>query len=329
MDLRPPPDESGPIAEPAPRRLSFERVPLAALRADPFSLAGEILSRTWATYQARLAACWIAEWGEALANWSILATVFFVISGVNEAIREPALLESSRFAVFLVQILVPVWLRIGLDLIQLRIARREPVAIEDLFRGGRFLLTKLLATAVLLAVAGMPVLVVYYAVGGLLSRFPSFAADLGAFILLAAARAPEPVLESLNRSLSSEWSQGIDVVLMTIAVTVGLGSILILVLLARLGQFGYLIFDRHAGVLESLRGSWHLTRGRLETVVLIYLAHITINLAGLLAFCVGLLFTLPLTDLLLATTYDALSEDSRDWLPLGPEDPGTEDSPGA
>ncbi len=263
MDLRPPTDERGPIDDPAPRRLSFERIAPAALLTDPQSLAGEILSRTWSTYQARLSACWFGYWGEALANWSILATVLLVISGLNDALREPAFLEFSRFAFFLIQILVPVWLRIGLDLIMLKIVRQEPVAVEDLFRGGRLLLTKLLATAAILAVAGMPVLVVYYAIDWCLSEFPAFSSNLGVFVLLSAAKAPEPVLESLNRSLSSEWSHGIDVALMTIVGTVGLGSLLILVLLARLGQFGYLIIDRDAGVLESLRGSWRLTHGRL------------------------------------------------------------------
>jgi hypothetical protein len=307
MELRPPHDDRGPVDHPVPRRLSFERVPPAALLTDPLSLASEVLSRTWSTYQARLSACWIAYWGEALANWSILVTALFVITSLNEAVPEPAFLEFSRFLLFLSQVLVPVWLQIGLNLALLKIARGEPVALEDLFRGGRFLLTTLLATAVVLALASVPVLVAYYAIDWFLSEFATFSFNLGVLVLLSAARAPVSVLESLNRSLSSEWNQGINLVLMTIVSTLSLGSILVLVLLARLGQFWYLILDRDAGVLESLRGSWHLTRGRVATVFLMYLAHATINLAGGLAFCVGLFFTLPLTDLLLATTYDALS----------------------
>jgi hypothetical protein len=320
MDLPPPPDDRGPIGDSAPRRLSFERIEPAALATDPASLARAIVARTGATYRARLSACWLAYWGEALGNWSIVATAIAVISGINDALGDPALLELSRFASFLVQILVPVWLQIGLTMILLKLARQRPVAVEDLFRGGRFLLTKLLANALFLAVAAIPVLAAYLAIDAFLARFPSFSSYLGIFVLLSAAQAPLPVLESLNRSLSSEWSHGVDLALMTIVITVGLGSIPILVLLARLGQFGYLIFDRNAGVLESLRGSWRLTRGRLTTVCLMYVTSIAINLAGLLAFCVGLFFTLPLTDLLLATTYDALIASSPEWEPLGPED---------
>ena len=80
----------------------------------------------------------------------------------------------------------------------------------------------------------------------------------------------------------------------------------------RLGQFPYLIIDRGEGVLDSLRMSMRLTRGRATTVFLVYLAQLTINLAGLLAFNVGLLLTLPMTSLLSAVTYHAL---------CGPPDP--------
>jgi hypothetical protein len=316
MDPPPPPDDRGPIDDSTPRRLSFEPIAPPPSLADPVSLAREILSRTWSTFQARLPACWIAYWGEALAYWAILVAAVEVISGLDDALRNPEFQEFSRFTIFLIEILVPVWLQIGLSMILLKIARQEPVAVEDLFRGGRFLLTKLLAHALFLAVAALPVLAVHFGIERLLSRFPSFSSQVGVFILLAAAQAPVPVLESLNRSLSSEWSQGVDLALMTVVVTVGLASVPIFLLLARLGQFGYLIFDRNAGVLESLRGSWRLTRGRLVTVTLLYLAYVAINVAGVLAFCVGLFFTLPLTDLLLAVTFDALSGSSGDWEPL-------------
>ena len=237
------------------------------------------------------------------------------------------LLEFSGFLLFLFQIIVPVWLQIGLNLALLKVVRQQPVALEDLFRGGRYLLTTLLAWVVILAVTSVPVLVVSYAIDRFLSEFASFSDNLGALVLLSAVGAPQPVLESINANLSSEWNHGVDLVLMTIVSTVGLGSVLVLGLLARLGQFGYLILDRNAGVLESLRGSCALTRGRVTTVFLIYLAYAAINLAGALAFCVGLFFTLPLTDLLRATTYDALNECSDDGYPSDAESPETDGSP--
>ena len=93
----------------------------------------------------------------------------------------------------------------------------------------------------------------------------------------------------------------------------------------RLGQFPFLIIDRDAGVLESHRLSWELTRGRAATVFLVYLAQLTINLAGLLTFYVGLFVTLPLTSLVTAVTYNALCGHPAATVPPRP---GTADEDG-
>ena len=50
-------------------------------------------------------------------------------------------------------------------------------------------------------------------------------------------------------------------------------------------------------MLESLRMSMKLTRGRVSTLLLVHLAQFTINVAGLLVCCLGLFVTLPLTSL--------------------------------
>jgi uncharacterized membrane protein len=92
----------------------------------------------------------------------------------------------------------------------------------------------------------------------------------------------------------------------------------VLAVLARLGQFSYLIIDQGTGVVDALRGSWRLTRGRFATVIAVYLAYFTINCAGLLALCVGWIFTLPMTSLLLVMTYLALSEGARARVPRYP-----------
>ena len=252
-DPRPPLDDRGPVDDSAPRRLSFEQVRPVVPVTNPSSFAGEILSRTWSTYRAKLSACWIVYWGEVLANWSILVTADFLIAGLNDAFREPGLMEFFRFLDFLVRIIVPVWLQIGLNLALLKITRQEPAALEDLFRGGRYLLTTLLGSVAFLAVASVPVLVVYYAIDWCMGKFESFSTNLGCARAALGRRAPQRVLESINTNLSSEWNHGVDLALMTIVSAVGLVSVIVLVLMARLGQFWYLILDRDAGVLESLR----------------------------------------------------------------------------
>ena len=72
-------------------------------------------------------------------------------------------------------------------------------------------------------------------------------------------------------------------------------------------------------MLESHRLSWELTRGRAATVFLVYLAQLTINLAGLLTFYVGLFVTLPMTSLVTAVTYNALCGHPEATVPPEPK----------
>jgi hypothetical protein len=270
MDLRPPPedrDELDPFAAP---RAAAEP---ALLPGIPFTVA-DLLHQTWTIYQARVGACLAAYWGAAAAAWLILQTLTLVLTGLNDAVREPVFLELSRFLAFSGIIIIPAWMQIGQNRALLKIARREPVAIDDLFRGGPYLLTTLLAMLVLLAAAGTPLW----------------------------------IIDRLTEAILSESHDNLMMIVLTLAMGIGLGMGVVLAVLVRLGFSSYLIFDRGAGVWESVQGSWHLTRGQVATVILVYLAHLTVNFAGLLAFCVGLVFTLPLTSLLLAVTYQALSE---------------------
>ena len=60
---------------------------------------------------------------------------------------------------------------------------------------------------------------------------------------------------------------------------------------ARFSQFPYMIIDHNAGAMDSLRWSWEVTRGRVSTLFGVYTMVFLINLGGLLACFVGLLFT--------------------------------------
>ena len=72
-------------------------------------------------------------------------------------------------------------------------------------------------------------------------------------------------------------------------------------------QFWYVIVDRNAGIIESLGLSKRLTDGNKVTLLGIYLLVFLINLGGLLACCIGLLFTASFTTLLGAVIYLALT----------------------
>jgi uncharacterized membrane protein len=75
----------------------------------------------------------------------------------------------------------------------------------------------------------------------------------------------------------------------------------------RLGLFIYVVIDQNAGVFSSLALAWQLCKGRMANLALVYLLVVTVNLAGFLMFCVGLIFTLPFCSLILAVTYRALT----------------------
>jgi hypothetical protein len=188
MDQGFPSDESGPASP----HLATDPDRAPARLAEPIALAVEILARTWAIYRARLAVCWAVYWGEAFANWSILLVSALVLFGMEAAFKEPALAEFSQFLIFLARIIVPIWLQIGLNLALLKIVRDRPVALEDLFRGGPFLLATLLATIAVLAVALVPPLAAYLAIDGFLSRLTAFSHALATLVLLSVARSPRP-----------------------------------------------------------------------------------------------------------------------------------------
>jgi hypothetical protein len=111
----------------------------------------------------------------------------------------------------------------------------------------------------------------------------------------------------------------------------GGGLVLSLYLLARLGQFHYLITDRAAGVARAIIESYQLTRGRAVTLMAVYILLAGINLVGFVSMVVGavlmapsvglnevvtlpfvipLIFTLPFTSLAAAVVYDSLGPET-------------------
>ncbi len=76
-----------------------------------------------------------------------------------------------------------------------------------------------------------------------------------------------------------------------------------------LSQAGYLVFDRGLGGLDALKASWRLMIGYRMRLLLLTLALVGINLLGLLALCIGLLVTAPLTAVILAVFYERV----RQW----------------
>jgi hypothetical protein len=308
MDLRQPADDERAADAESAISLPIERQDAANARARRAPRVGDLIRVTWSIFLARFSICLAAYWGSTAASWLILLVVSLTLAGLNDLVREPAFFEFVRFLLFLADVIVPAWLQIGLNLALLKIARQEPTTIEDLFRGGPYLLTTLLASLVFLSLAAAPCGLVYLFAEALAAEHQGLLMTIAAIPMLVAARASEPVLQGALNLAVAELTPAAISSFLALGCVAALASAVVLALLARLGQYAYLVLDQGAGVLDSIIGSRKLTRGWLPTLALVYLAALAINVAGLLTFCVGLCFSLPLASLLMAVTYQALIE---------------------
>jgi uncharacterized membrane protein len=81
-----------------------------------------------------------------------------------------------------------------------------------------------------------------------------------------------------------------------------------IILSIKLFFFDYLIVDSHAGVIESLKKSWAITKGATWHLFVFSLMLFGINVLGALFFLVGLFLTLPVAMLAMAFAYRKLLE---------------------
>ncbi len=274
-----PGDETNPYAP--PRSQLGQRSRGGAPAVVPFEF-GSIMSATWAIYKERLGACMAV-------CWTVLALTFGSQFLQTRLLRELAAAPGDRLLDFLVQFgiflggyVFHVWLSIGQNLAMLAVARGEPAVLERLFHGGRFVLTTILAAVLFMLALGLIVLVNLIWI---------------------------PILPGLAGPHSLA-------IVMVLAVGIAIACIVAIYVSMRFSQFPYMILDHNAGAVDSLRFSWEATRRRVGTLNVVYGMLCLINLGGLLACFVGLLFTVPFTGLMLAVTYLSMTGQ-----PLGGEKP--------
>ena len=239
----------------------------------PFTV-NDVFQWSWAIFAARTRDCLSIFWGCLGISFATSIILKLVHDGLTGAVRDEntfkLLYILSLFAAQVVQF----WLAIGMTLAMLRIARGLPVAFEDLFSGGRFVLTTILAWVVHKLVIAIPILV---ATGVI----------VGGVVMM-------------------ENQSGVAAFLLFLVVS-GLAGLVFIYLAARVSMYFYLVIDRDAGVLDSLLLSWRLCQNQVGTITLVYFVQFAVLLTGFLAFCVGLIFALPLIPLLEAVTYLALT----------------------
>ena len=79
------------------------------------------------------------------------------------------------------------------------------------------------------------------------------------------------------------------------AVTIGLLLLVIpgIYIALRYGQFLFAIVDRDMGIIESFRYSSSLTTNNRTSLFTLMLLYVAVSIAGILAFCVGIFFVIP------------------------------------
>ncbi len=271
-------DQSNPYAPP---QTEYPEQRFRHLGARHKFSVEDIAAWSWSLYKARFTHCLGAFWGVIAINW-ICQIAIVVVDGGIAALRDQTLSRLSQFASIFVSVVVTVWLTIGQNLAFLKIARGEGVSLEDIFSGGRLILTAILSGIIVVAILAAPMLALEELVVILLEMIvdgPSLAGVLGILAGCAAC------------------------------------AMAMVYLFVRLGLFLFVVLDQNSGVFASLATTWRLGRRRVATVFLVYLLWVTIFLAGGLMCCVGWVFTLPFCSLLLAVTYHALADWGSDLAP--------------
>jgi hypothetical protein len=273
MDPYSPPDDLDFDNPYAPPKTSYtpEVAPVSRdFAAIPFTFES-IMSRSWSIFKENLGACLWVSWGVVLINMALGFVLGLLLRSLQVAMAgDERSFMLVNFAVNLVSFIIQAWLTIGMNRGLIKIVRGEPLSFDVLFSGGKYLVTMILASilvgCLLFAAAIVPILVMSITMAALRGNL---SAPGGLFVLAGC----------------------------------GLFVVLILYLAARLMQFYFLVIDRDAGVIDSIGFSWQITRGRAGTIILVYLMQLVLILAGILAFCVGLIFTVPLSSLLMVVTY--------------------------
>ena len=267
--------------------------PQAPIGGLPPTLGGEgppiaftfdsVLSRSWALFQSRMGLCVGVYILSAFVSFALQFGIGLVGGAVQNAAGDPNVASVVSLVISLLALLMGIWLTLGQTLAYLRVARTLPASFRDLFAGGPYLGTMVLASILI----------------GLLMGGISFLGAAPGLVMMAAMGAKEPTA------------------LVILGVGLFCAVLFMLVYWVYLSQIVFVILDKPGiGAMGALKESIRLTKGKFWRISFVYLVGALINLLGLLALFIGLLFTVPFTVLVIAVMYTALAAER----PLGPEE---------
>jgi uncharacterized membrane protein/predicted RNA-binding Zn-ribbon protein involved in translation (DUF1610 family) len=128
-------------------------------------------------------------------------------------------------------------------------------------------------------------------------------------LLLKIARGENPEIADIFSGRRYFWRILLANFLFTLMLYLGLLLVLIPGILVALAfwPFMYVIVDRDVGVMEAFRRSTELTSGNYGASVLLGLVILGLGLLGVAALCLGWIFTVPLSGLMMAVAYCLMS----------------------
>ena len=240
-------DSGNPYQSPSPfAMIGAAQGPIAPGTLD-FS---DIFSRTWTLFTM--------DWGMCLAAAVIVWALNFAVNMVAGFVPIVGAIVSLLFGV---------WIQIGLAMFFLKKARGQTVEIGEVFKGGPYFGTTLVAMLLLGAIILAVFLVCLRPAG--IAAFASEDAGIGLAVLGAIV------------AMTLTWY-------VTLVVS----------------QFRYLIIDRNAGIVESLQISRAMMEGNKLTLFLIQLVSGMITAVAVIVTCgLGILVVAPYLAMMQAVIY--------------------------
>ena len=133
---------------------------------------------------------------------------------------------------------------------------------------------------------------------------------VGSSILVGLLMIPLLMACALPAVLGFAATVNVPQIAVRVVVVVALGCVGLAGIIAvsvRLMQYTYVLIDHDCGPIEAIQGSLAITRGHAGELFVIGLLASLIGFSGLLACCVGVIFTLPLAALILPCSYVCLT----------------------
>ena len=141
----------------------------------------------------------------------------------------------------------------------------------------------------------------------------------GVMIIMTALKQVRKEKASILSSLEGlSWKEFLRYVLVaivsSIVILIGLIALVIpgIIISLMWSLAPYLVLDQKSGIIESLKRSYHITRGHKWDILALVMIVLIINLLGLLALVVGLFVTIPVSYLAFARMYDLLLTQAKE-----------------